>query len=164
MPEVNPLPPELSGHDIEPLERADEELYATQAPTGNFTKAALNGLVTAVNKLLPLFSQTPDYPMFKEDVGVLPTDFVRVLSMFIGAVDAALAAEVIEPELAFVLEDIVDDTTLHQVAGKITSLAKSKAFKKFLNEPVPAPVAPVTPPVSSEPSPVDIDALFEERL
>ena len=116
--------PEIPQPDVAPLEQADEQLYEAQAPRGSFTKNALNGLVKATNRLLPAFEQSADYPKFEEDIEVFPTDFTRVLSMFAAAVSAAAAEEVVEPELVFAIEDIIDDTSVHQVAGKITSLSK----------------------------------------
>ncbi len=85
-------------------EMADEEMYDKMAPTGEFTKKGLNNLVSATNRLLPAFGQTPDYPTFGEDLTKLPTDFVRVLSMFADAVDDAVEAEVVGSDMALSLE------------------------------------------------------------
>lgn len=120
--------------DVGELEAMDEEKFKAIAPKGLFTVRGLNGLVNATNKLLPLFGQTGDYPTFKQDVKELPTDFVRVLSMFIAAIDDAIAEEIIGPEMAIDMASITDDTALTTIAGKLQMLSKIKEFKKWLQE------------------------------
>ena len=122
--------------EIETAEGEDEAMYAEMAPSGNYTKKGLNNLVKATNRLLPLFEQTPDYPAFAEDLsGQLPTDFVRVLAMFQGAINAAVQSDAIDAEFDFMLEDLTDDNALNAVAGKLTSIAKNRDFRNFLKEP-----------------------------
>ncbi len=116
-------------------EMADEEMYDKMAPTGEFTKKGLNNLVSATNRLLPAFGQTPDYPTFGEDLTKLPTDFVRVLSMFADAVDDAVEAEVVGSDMALSLDALTDDLSLTAAASKIDALSRNKEFKKFLKEP-----------------------------
>ena len=72
--------------EIQGAEQDDEMMFAQMSPKGNFTSKALNNLVKATNRLLPLFGQTPDYPMFEGNLTEFPTEFVRVLTMFKGAV------------------------------------------------------------------------------
>jgi hypothetical protein len=122
--------------EIETAEGEDEAQYAEMSPTGNYSKKALNNLVKATNGLLPLFEQTPDYPTFAQDIsGELPTDFVRVLAMFQGAISSAVANDAIDPEFDFTLEELVDDNSLQLVAGKLQSVAKNRDFRNFLKEP-----------------------------
>lgn len=116
-------------------EMADEEMFDKMAPTGQFTKKGLNNLVSATNRLLPLFGQTPDYPSFTEDVTKLPTDFVRVLSMFADAIDDAVESEIVGSDMALSLDAITDDLSLTAAASKLDALARNKEFKKFLREP-----------------------------
>lgn len=129
-PEGEPMAKELNE-----AEEADKGMMSAVAPKGNFTSRGLAPLVRATNKLLPLFGQTPDYPMV-EDTKVLPEDFTRILSMFAGAVDEAISKEILEPEMKIMLESIRDDAALMSVAGKLEMLSKMKEFKKFLSEPV----------------------------
>lgn len=129
-PEGEPMAKELNE-----AEMADKEMMSAVAPKGNFTSRGLAPLVRATNKLLPLFGQTPDYPMV-EDTKELPEDFTRILSMFAGAIDEAISKEILEPEMKIMLESIRDDAALMAVAGKLEMLAKMKEFKKFLSEPV----------------------------
>lgn len=129
-PEGEPMAKELNE-----AEMADKEMMMAVAPKGNFTSRGLAPLVKATNKLLPLFGQTPDYPMV-EDTKELPEDFTRILAMFAGAVDEAISREVLEPEMAIMLDTIRDDSGLMTIAGKLDMLSKSKDFKKFLSEPV----------------------------
>lgn len=124
-------------------EDAEEGMYEEMAPKGKFTPRGLSPLVKAANALLPLFGQTPDYPNLNETITQLPNDLVRVLSMFVAAVDDAIAAEAIGPDMAIVLDGVTDDRALMLLAAKISTLAKDKEFKRFLKEPGPAPEANV---------------------
>ena len=129
--------------EIENAEMEDDAMYAEMAPKAlnrPFSTKALNNLVKATNRLLPLFEQTPDYPEFTADVEVFPTDFVRVLAMFQGAVNEAVAADMLDAEMDFTMEDLTDDQALNALAGKLTSLAQSREFKSFLRNP-PSPMA-----------------------
>lgn len=130
-----PSPEEPMAEGLNAAEGKDEEMYASMAPKGDFHQKALNALVQASNRLLPAFGQSPDYPMFSSDVKELPTDFVRILSMFCDASDDAVEGEVVDPELKLSMDELMDDASLISVAGKINALAASKDFKKFLKEP-----------------------------
>lgn len=122
--------------EVGAAEEKDEGMYEELAPQGRFSKKSLNNLVKATNRLLPLFEQTPDYPMFADGIdGKLPTDFVRVLSMFQGAVNSAVASDVIDAEMDFQLEDLIDDNSAMALAGKLTSLSGNRQFRSFLKEP-----------------------------
>jgi hypothetical protein len=123
------------GMDLEAAEEADAEMIAAISPRGDFTSRGLDPLVKATNSLLPLFDQEPTYPKVG-DTKVLPPDFVRILAMFKGAIDDAIEKEVILPEMKISLDSIKDDTALITLAGKLQMLAKDKAFKSFLKEPV----------------------------
>ena len=117
-------------------EYADEQQFMEMAPKGKFTPKALMPLVKETNKLLPLFGQEPNYPALREELGQLPTDFVRVLSMFKAAVDDAIEADVLSPDMAIDFAVIKDDSGLMLLAGKLNQLQKSMEFKRFLKEPM----------------------------
>jgi hypothetical protein len=131
---------EMSGGPMSAMadeaEYADEQQFMEMAPEGKFTPKALMPLVKETNKMLPLFGQTPDYPAIREELGQLPVDFVRVLSMFKAAVDDAIEADVVTPDMAIDLSVIKDDSGLMLLAGKLNSLQKSMEFKRFLKEPM----------------------------
>ena len=127
-------PPEMA-QGLKQAETEDESQMQAVAPKGNYTPKGLNALVKASNVLLPLFGQTGDYPLFSAPAKELPTDFVRVLMMFKGAADDAVAEEVMGPDAQFSLDGLIDDTALMALAGKLTMLANSKDFKKFLKSP-----------------------------
>jgi len=127
--EASPVP------SAEDAQMAEEEMYSTVAPQGVYTSSGLAAIVAATNKLLPLFGQEPTYPKLSGKLKVLPTDFVRILSMFKSAIDDAIAEEEIDAEMSFDLSDITDDASLIFLAGKISRLAKDKMFKKFLSSP-----------------------------
>jgi hypothetical protein len=141
-------------------ELADEEMYDKMSPTGEFTKKGLNNLVSATNRLLPVFGQTPDYPTFTEDLTKLPTDFVRVLSMFADAVDDAMEAEVVGADMALSLDAISDDLSLTAAASKLDALSRNKEFKKFLKE----PYAKSESKEKEEIGPVKEDVMDEETM
>ena len=119
------------------MNATEDNLYAASSPVAvdMFHKKALNALVKATNKLLPLFGVSQAYAALPEDIKTLPTDFVRILSMFSSAISDAIAADTIEPDMAFSLEDITDDTGLVQAAGKIGAVSGERAFKAFLKAP-----------------------------
>jgi hypothetical protein len=125
------------------MNATEDNLYAASSPVAvdMFHKKALNALVKATNKLLPLFGVSQAYAALPEDIKTLPTDFVRILSMFSSAISDAIAADTIEPDMAFSLEDITDDTGLVQAAGKIGMVSGEKAFKAFLKAPRKEPAA-----------------------
>jgi len=121
----------------------EDNLYDASSPVAvdMFHKKALNVLVKSTNKLLPLFGVSKAYETLTEDMKTLPTDFVRILSMFSSAISDAIAADTIEPDMAFLLEDETDDTGLIQVAGKIGAVSGERAFKAFLKAPRKEPAA-----------------------
>lgn len=119
--------------DLNKLEMEDEDMYAQMAPRGTFTSRGLDPVVRNTNKLLPLFGQDPSYPKIG-DTDVLPSDFVRVLSMFASAVDDAIEAGVLNPEMRIDMEGIMDDAGLMSLSGKIEMLSKDREFKRFLQE------------------------------
>jgi len=116
---------------------AEEGMFEEMAPKGKFTPKGLNALVVTTNKMLPLFGQEPTYPQLKEALGQLPTDFVRILSMFAAAVDDAIASDVLTPDMSLDFSGVKDDTGLMMLAGKMNSILKSMEFKRFLKEPKP---------------------------
>jgi len=73
----------------------------------------------------------------KEPLTELPTDLVRVLSMFMAAVDDAVASDVLSPEMAITFDGVTDDRALMLMAAKLAQISKSMEFKRFLKEPKP---------------------------
>lgn len=157
-PKSSPVASELNE-----LEMEDEDMYSQMAPRGTFTSRGLDPLVKNTNKLLPLFGQDPSYPKIG-DVDVLPTDFVRVLAMFVSAVDDAVEEGVLNPEMKIDLEGVRDDAGLMSLSGKLDMLAKDKDFKRFLQEDKAEEEAPMEEEAKMEMSPEDEDALMMERM
>jgi hypothetical protein len=120
---------------VSEAESVDEQMFEEMAPKGKFTPKALMPLVKETNKLLPLFGQTGDYPALREELPQLPTDFVRVLSMFKAAVDDAINSDVLSPDMAIDFSAIKDDSGLILLSGKLNQIGKSMEFKRFLKEP-----------------------------
>ena len=157
-PKSSPVASELNE-----LEMEDEDMYAQMAPRGTFTSRGLDPLVKNTNKLLPLFGQDPSYPKIG-DTDVLPTDFVRVLSMFISAVDDAVEEGVLNPEMRIDLEAVRDDAGLMSLSGKLDMLAKDKDFKRFLQEEKPEEEPMEEDMAEMEMSPEMEDDLMMERM
>jgi hypothetical protein len=99
------------------------------------------------------------------DTNVLPTDFVRVLAMFVAAVDDAIEAGILNPEMKIDLESIRSDAELMSLSGKIEMLARDREFKRFLQEEQPEEMememeAPEAEMMTEE----DADAMMMERM
>jgi hypothetical protein len=149
-------------------EQSDEDIFASIAPQGDFSVKALNNLVKATNRLLPLFGQEPTYPEFGEDVEVFPTDFVRVLAMFQGAINTAVDAEMIAEDMDFLMEEIRDDRDITMVASRLNSLAQAKDFKNFLKNPPLEEMEEEEEELAQQEennmTEADIDLMFMERV
>jgi len=166
--EVDPLV--LEGQEL--IAQTEDSLMDEFTPTGNFSKKVLNSLVKATQKMQPLFGLKADYPTFNQDVEQLPTEFTRVLMMFKQAIDDAVAQDIVSEDNTFILDDVVDDSGLQLIAGKLGAVVKDKAFKKFLETPDVSqePVQDEAPTIDEErtPSPDNmddsLDELFGERI
>jgi hypothetical protein len=150
--------------ELNELEMEDEEAYAAMAPKGSFTSRGLDPLVKNVNKLLPLFGQDPSYPKIA-DTSQLPTDFVRVLSMFVAAVDDAVEEGIVNPEMKIDLGMVKSDSDLMSLSGKIEMLARDREFKRFLQEEAPEEEPEMEEGMDEMAmSPEDEDKLMMERM
>ena len=149
--------------ELNELEMEDEDTYATMAPKGTFTSRALDPLVKNTNKLLVLFGQDPSYPKIM-DTNVLPTDFVRVLAMFVAAVDDAVEAGILNPEMKIDLGSIRSDAELMSLSGKIEMLARDREFKRFLQEEQPEEMEPEEAPEAEMMTEEDADKMMMERM
>lgn len=153
--------------DFDMLAEKEDEMFEMASPVGRWTDRGLNILVKVVNKVLPLFGQTPDYPTFtKGDYKTLPADFMRVLSMISGAINDAITAEALDPSMAFDLPTMITDESAQAVAAKLDMLAKDKSFKQFLKQPKMAAPVPVEPTEEkrTELTEDEISKLFASRL
>lgn len=101
------------------------DAFEKGAPTGKFSKAALNGAVSAFNALLEAMGQPGDYPMFSGDQTKLPPDFVRGLAM---ATDAAQQVGQTLPPIG----EVTDDAGLARLAGTMKSLANDPQFREMM--------------------------------
>ena len=153
--------------EIQGAEQEDESMFGEMAPKGRFTAKALNNLVKATNRLLPLFDQTPDYPSFESDITEFPTDFVRVLAMFEGAVSGAIEEDIIDEEMDFDMGDITGDENVNMLAGKINRLVNDRSFKKYLkgmSDDEGEATEGDEPDADEGMDDKDMDALFMERM
>ena len=153
--------------EIQGAEQDDESMFEQMAPKGRFTAKALNNLVKATNRMLPLFDQTPDYPSFENDITEFPTDFVRVLAMFEGAVSGAIEEDIIDEEMDFDMSDITADANVNMLAGKINRLVNDRSFKKYLKGMANDEEADKDNDESEtdeDTEDMDVEALFMERM
>lgn len=114
------------------IEESEDEIYSAQSPKGRFTSKGANALVEATNRLLPMFGVGDKYDRFSGNMTELPTDFVRLLSMFKAAMDDAIAEGILPEDASIDLTIVTDDSGLQALAGRIGMAAKSAAFKRFL--------------------------------
>jgi hypothetical protein len=114
-----------------------------------------------------LFDQTPDYPSFESDITEFPTDFVRVLAMFEGAVSGAIEEDLVDEELDFDMGEITGDENVNMLAGKLNRLVNDRSFKKYLKgmSDDKGEVTEDEEPQSEQGmEDKDVDALFMERM
>lgn len=114
------------------VEETEDMGFEAAAPKGRFTPKALNSLVDATNRLLPLFGIDQKYDKFSDQVTVLPTPFVRILSMFSAAISDAVDAGVLPPDATIDLKVVSDDSGILGLAGRVNMAAKSGGLKRFL--------------------------------
>jgi hypothetical protein len=146
---------------------AAQEDAITQAsgPTGNYTKAALNLLAKAFTPVMTMFGITEPYPMFTADRTDLPTDFIALLEMVKAAVDDAIAADILSPDMGFDIPSLIDDRSLKMLAGRMDRISKDKAFKRWLTErPEETTIEESTEEVSEAPMEMNEDELFRSRI
>lgn len=119
------------------VEEKEDEMYAAASPKGRFSGKALNSLVDATNRLLPLFGITDSYPKFGGEMQTtLPPAFVRLLTMFSKAIEDAIAEGILPEDATVDLTVITDDAGLQGLAGRLGMAAKSPGLKRFLKRKV----------------------------
>ena len=165
-PEIGQAEAELD-QSIDRAKSADDDVFRAMSPEGDFSASALNGLVKAHNKVASLFG-VEDYPVFKEDQSVFPSEFTRQIAMVIAAATDAAKADLIDMDIVPSLDEVSDDTSLRLLTGKLDQLSRSKEFKRFLKE-SPAEEekssskeAPA--PEDQGPSDMQMDELFAGRI
>lgn len=129
------------------MDETEEAAFGMAAPSGDYSLGGLNALVDGLNALLPMFG-VPDYERFAEPVEVLPSKFVKQLTM----VNEAAAAAGLD-DMTLDLSTMTDDKSLKMAAGKLRALAGNTSFKRFLRSerPEPAEKEMQEPPVSAPP-------------
>jgi len=151
------------------VEAGEDELYGASSPKGKFTGKALNGLVEAVNRLLPLFGIGDKYDRFGSGtITSLPPEFVRLLTMFSKAMADAIDAGILPEDATVDMKIVVDDNGLQALAGRLGMAAKSPGFKRFLlrkvSESAPGAEKEDEEGMSEETASENTDKLFTERM
>ena len=117
----------------------DEQMIMELAPVGDFSKSSVDRLVKAVNKMVPLFGGDP-VSAPDGDLQQFPEDLTRYLAMILTATEAAVQADIIDPELLVSLDDLQDDRGITMLTARLEMLLKNREFKKFLQTPIEEPV------------------------
>ena len=135
------------------VEEKEDMLYEQASPKGKFSGKSLNALVQAVNRLTPLFGIKDTYPAFGgESMTELPSEFVRLLSMFKAAISDAVEEGILPEDAVIDLSVITDDNGIQALAGRIGMAAKNGGFKRFLNGKAGGPKsAPMEKEMNGEP-------------
>ena len=103
----------------------DETMDAAN-PMGDFTSGAINILIDKVNDALELFGETEEIASVEED-GEFPTELTKAISMI---ERAAIDSGVSDEDMG--LGELVDDSDLKMLAGKVAALSKNQNLKTFL--------------------------------
>lgn len=151
------------------VEESEDELYGASSPKGKFSGKALNGLVEATNRLLPLFGIEEKYDRFGSGMMTsLPPEFVRLLTMFSKAMADAIDAGILPEDAMIDMKIVVDDNSLQALAGRLGMAAKSPGFKRFLlrkvSEAPPEAEEAEEEGMSEEMGSDDMDKLMMERM
>lgn len=159
MAEKPPMPDEMR-QVADEVDMKTDDAYASTSPVGEFHMSALNSMVQALNRVVPLFG-VPEIQPFTEDATSFPPEIMRALTMVKNAAEDSGAQE-------FDLVRVKQDRDLLLLAGKLTALAKDRAFKDFLVAPArpkAAPTEQVGKSASTEapPSDADMNELFASR-
>ena len=146
----------------------DTAMIMELAPVGDFSKSSVDRLVKAVNKMVPLFGGDPVVAP-DGDLQQFPEDLTRYLAMVLTATEAAVQADIIDPELLVSLDDLQDDRGITMLTARLEMLLKNREFKRFLQTPMEEEVV-VEEVVEEEEASEEladdamIDDLFEERI
>lgn len=122
------------------------------------------GLVSAINKVLPLFGLSP------LKATELTPELVRSLAMAAQAIADAVTSDDVPSELQYSIDDLHGgDSAILVIAGKLDRLSKTSGFKKFLKAKpsTPAEQPPMVDSVAAEKTSdagPDIEKLFASRM
>lgn len=106
---------------------AEDQGFMSMIQGVNPSPKVLVGLMSALNKVLPLFG----IPAIKEKD--LTPDVVRALSMIAQAVSDACEQEECPHDLNFSMDDMKGgDSSIIVISGKLDRIARTPGFKKFL--------------------------------
>ena len=157
-------------NEIESSMMEEDDGYLSLLQGVTLAPKALLGLVTSINKVMPIFGAPA------VDGKQLGPDVVRALSMIAQATQDASDAEECPMELNFSLDELKDgDSAAQVIAGKIDRLSRTPSFKKFLKaKPVEKeePTSPSMQPPMGDKMAIDktaeqspsIDSLFASRM
>ena len=151
------------------VEESEDELYAASSPKGKFSGKALNSLVDATNRLIPLFGIEDKYDRFgSATITSLPPEFMRLLTMFSKAMSDAIEEGILPEDAMIDMKVVTDDNGLQALAGRIGMAAKSPGFKRFLlrktSESAPEAEGEDEEEMSEEMGSDDMDKLMMERM
>ncbi len=123
--------PEGMDEAVAAADELESTMFEAMAPSGVFTEKALNTFVKGINEALSLFPGAEPVADFEGDVdGVMPENVTRALGMIKSAFTDYSGDE------PFTFQDITDDRSLKEVAGKLMAMKKDQAFRAFLAKPM----------------------------
>ena len=152
------------------LKEKFDEVMGVITPEGDYSETALMTIGQAINQALQLFGPDamPIDPVVEEE-GMLPVSIVKAIMMLNKAQeDAGLSQYIVN------IEDLTNDRSLQQAAGKIMALAQNQTFKSFLaqldqgfSQPEQSekqPVSQAPQQISSPMEQMSEDELFMRRM
>ena len=123
--------PEGMDEAVQAADELESTMFEAMAPSGVFTERALNTFVKGINEALSLFPGVEPVEQFSGDVdGAMPENVTRVLGMIKSAFTDYSGEE------PFTFQDITDDRSLKEVAGKLMAMKKDTGFRAFLAKPM----------------------------
>jgi len=115
----------------------EDEKLREASPKGMFTSQGLSALGEALSKAAPLFDAK--FEVIEDEIPteseVIPPDAFKLLVAISEASQEAEEAGAIDSELAFGVDDVINDSMLFEVAAIVDMLSSDREFKKFLSEP-----------------------------
>tara|TARA_R100000231_G_scaffold604_2_gene1106 strand:+ start:5159 stop:5644 length:486 start_codon:yes stop_codon:yes gene_type:complete len=97
-------------------------------PSGNFSSRALNAVIDAVNKIMPMFGEMEQMAQYNEDMTMMPMEMLNaVMAIMTVAQQAGVPVEI-------EISSIESDNDLAKLAALLKRLANDGKLKEFLEK------------------------------
>lgn len=133
------MPAELK-NELDAMTADEDQLYASMVPEGGpYSVAVINQLIDAWNATAPALGVRGDFPKVKGERGAtvteLPAELVRGLVVAREAIEAGVAADVLDADLTpGQPETWTDDNALAMLGGTLRRASTSRSWKRWLSE------------------------------